>query len=505
LAEEIKGRIVNIFLPFSQAENYVKEMVADRMILKSKCFHGVFRGCSHISDILKDLKKMSPSHQITMLKFIKNLSMLATTHDALQNSNAIEVLTDLLSSSIESQQYREIPNHVLHILFNLCRLSKPRQEDAALNEIIPILQKIIRTERPLKELALPILCDMAHSGNVGRRSLWNNKGLQFYISLLGDKYWQVTALDAIFVWLQEETAKVEQHLLTGQFATAVIGCYNNLDASPDAFENLLEPLQKLLLLSSRVAASLAHPDLFARTAQKLSSKKALVRGNLLRIIRSIVDAADDATLIRSFGLYDPVSALSLHDPAIMVRELAADLVRSADLAAARASYDSTRTRPATRRSSSSTMASTPSPTLLAPSPFPGTPPLLRTATGKALAPSSAARAEPPRSARLSSAAVHTPSVFRPHSRESVGASASSGSALASTPASARSRLPRTNVGGPTRLTRLTNARREENVTPSHSPGQGRVGVRTGMAPVQVQGPAQRKRRVTSSGVEDGRR
>jgi hypothetical protein len=34
LAEEIVGRIVNIFLPFSQAENYVKETVADRMVLK---------------------------------------------------------------------------------------------------------------------------------------------------------------------------------------------------------------------------------------------------------------------------------------------------------------------------------------------------------------------------------------------------------------------------------------------------------------------------------------
>ena len=36
LAELIEGRIVNIFLLFSQAENYVKELVADRMVLKSK-------------------------------------------------------------------------------------------------------------------------------------------------------------------------------------------------------------------------------------------------------------------------------------------------------------------------------------------------------------------------------------------------------------------------------------------------------------------------------------
>ena len=34
LAELIEGRIVNIFYLFSQAENYVKEVVAERVVLK---------------------------------------------------------------------------------------------------------------------------------------------------------------------------------------------------------------------------------------------------------------------------------------------------------------------------------------------------------------------------------------------------------------------------------------------------------------------------------------
>jgi hypothetical protein len=36
LAELIEGRIVNIFYIFSQAENYVKEIIADRKVLWSK-------------------------------------------------------------------------------------------------------------------------------------------------------------------------------------------------------------------------------------------------------------------------------------------------------------------------------------------------------------------------------------------------------------------------------------------------------------------------------------
>lgn len=142
-----------------------------------------------------------------MLKFIKNLSMLSTTLDSLQNSNAIDVLTDLLRSTMKRGHFREVSNQILNTIYNMCRLNKSRQEDAALNGIVPLLQKIVKTERPLKEFALPILCDMAQSGKVGRRELWRNKGLTFYISLLADPYWQVTALDAIFTWFVPKSIK----------------------------------------------------------------------------------------------------------------------------------------------------------------------------------------------------------------------------------------------------------------------------------------------------------
>ncbi|KZF25666.1 cytokinesis protein sepH [Xylona heveae TC161] len=336
LAELCEGRIANIFLLFSQAENHVKELVADRKVLKL---------------VLKDLKRMTPSHQITMLKFIKNLSMLSTTLDTLQNSNAIDDLIDLLSSNMRAPHVREISNQVLNTMYNLCRLNKTRQEDAALNGIIPLLLRIVKTERPLKEFALPILCDMAHSGKVGRKHLWQNKGLQFYISLLEDPYWQVTALDAIFVWLQEETAKVEERLLDGAFTEAIVQCFTTSKAN--AFENLLEPLQKLLRLSPTVALSLARADLFSRILQKLTHHKAVVRLNLLRIVRSICDASDErGGLIRRYGLLGTIRNLAETDPAVLVRNMASELVKSGlerELQAASSSR-----RPITRRSSAVT-------------------------------------------------------------------------------------------------------------------------------------------------------
>jgi len=452
LAELVEARIVNIFFLFSQAENHVKESVADRMVLKR---------------VLKDLRRMSPQHQITMLKFVKNLSMLATTLDSLQNSNAIEVLTDLLSSSMKVTHFREMSNQILNIMYNLCRLSKTRQEDAALNGVIPLLQRIVQTERPLKEFALPILCDMAHSGKVARTILWQNKGLAFYVSLLADPYWQVTALDAIFIWLQEETAKVEEHLLDGTFSRGIIECF--VSSKADAFENLLESLQKLLRLSPPVAATLAHPELFSRTVRKLDNKKAVVRGNLLRIIKSICEAVEDqGALLKKYGLYDAIERLSEGDSAILVRNMAADLIRESQLNSNfRSSGDSSRFRPL-RRSSSSTKSQTSLYTSNN-SPQPMSPLHFRQQSQSTYFESSIDHnVGRPRIARNTPSTTGSFSSLRPSSiderPQSSGLNAS-GTALASPKGlGIKSRLPRTSLAR-----RSTTSRREENTRPTATP------------------------------------
>jgi hypothetical protein len=60
----------------------------------------------------------------------------------------------------------------------MCRLSKARQEEAASAGIIPLLKRVILQKSPLKQFALPILCDLANAGKVSRRLLWHNDGLK---------------------------------------------------------------------------------------------------------------------------------------------------------------------------------------------------------------------------------------------------------------------------------------------------------------------------------------
>lgn len=323
LSEFIEGRIVNLFLMFSQADSEVKELIADRAVLKT---------------VLRDLKTMTPIHQITMVKFIKNLSSLPSTVEVLHQADAIEYLISLLQDSLTKnpQHFREISNQVLNTMFNLCRLSKERQESAASFGIVPLLLKIMKIDRPPKEFALPILCDMAHSGSKGRRSLWQHKGLDFYVSLLADQYWQTTAIDAIFVWLQEETAKVEAHLLNGNFTSAILSCFNGTKANVFAsFDpTLLEPLLKLLRLSPALSSSLAKPEMYYGLAAKLTHKKPVVRLNLLRLVRTILENSERDMGINSVNggahlqaMFETIQMLE-KDPALLVRNLAHEIVKT---------------------------------------------------------------------------------------------------------------------------------------------------------------------------------
>lgn len=158
------------------------------------------------------------------------------------------------------------------------------------------------------------------------RSVLAGHRFRCHIHLVRPSFTTMTLLTSIR--LQEETAKVEKCLLEGNFTEAIVQCFNAPKAN--AFDyNLLEPLQKLLRLSSPVAASLARHDLFSGILQKLNHKKAVVRLNLLRIVRSICDPSDEEMdAPRRHELFEAIQRLSESDNAVLVRNMASELVKS---------------------------------------------------------------------------------------------------------------------------------------------------------------------------------
>lgn len=267
--------------------------------------------------------------------------------------------------------------------------------------------------------------------------------------------------------LQEETAKVEEQLLDGTFTSGIIKCFTTSKAN--AFENLLEPLQKLLRLSPPVALNLAHPDLFYRILRKLQSNKAVVRLNLLRIIRSICDASEEqGALISRHGLEDTIQRLAENDGAVLVRNMAGELIKSSEMNV-KLGMSGSRRRLG-RRSSSST---TP-PSLLTSYSMPSTPTSNRSAHSTNY---SIGRDVQQRSAITSAV------TYRPASRDGIGASAlpvivnGSGSV-------AKSRLPRTTSTRTPRQQALAPPKKGENMAPNSA----------GQDVAQISAPHSRRRR-----------
>ena len=250
----------------------------------------------------------------------------------------------------------------------------------------------------------------------------------------------------------------------------IIRCFTTSKAN--AFENLLEPLQKLLRLSPPIALSLAHPDLFGRILQKLQSSKAVVRLNLLRILRSICDASDEqGSLITLYGLTDTVLRLSEVDGAVLVRNMAGELIKSSETD--RNGLSGSKRRPARRTSSSTTP-----PSLIHSQSVPATPSSDRSAHSTSYLNDRAARSRGP---------LNGPLAYRPGSRNGSVSSGNPNIAVASSGPAARSRLPRTTSSRPSRTSMLTSPGRESSGLGVMSPQD-----QSPMSPMPV--PNSRRRR-----------
>ncbi|KAI0718192.1 kinase-like protein [Cerioporus squamosus] len=313
LAADMNRKIIQIILVFcqvSQSDIHVRNALGTRKIVRR---------------LLRACELLDPEYLVQMLKAVKHLSMNATILEVLQNANAIEILVKILDEQSSGPFGTEMSNHIFQTCYNLCRLNKSRQEEAAQAGIIPSLKRVIESSSPLKQFALPILCDLASAGKSCRILLWQHDGLSMYLRLLEDPYFQVSSLESILSWLQDETARIEDELMKPESLDALLRCF--VQAKANSFENLLEPFLKIFRISNNVAIGVAKSQFFKRLIDKLSSSKAVVRLNLLRILRTVCDVHPNrAVLVERYGIYDIVAKLSKEDVAVLVRELAREIV-----------------------------------------------------------------------------------------------------------------------------------------------------------------------------------
>jgi hypothetical protein len=120
-------------------------------------------------------------------------------------------------------------------------------------------------------------------------------------------------------------SKVFEHLRLPSAVSSIIRAFTT--SSPNSFENLLEPLFKLLRLNTALACLMAKPEVFQCLLERLRHPKAVVRLNLLRILRTICDVHPQRQgLIAQYALFDAVEKLAESDKAVLVKELAKEIM-----------------------------------------------------------------------------------------------------------------------------------------------------------------------------------
>ncbi|GAA5991926.1 hypothetical protein JCM10908_002274 [Rhodotorula pacifica] len=314
LAVSARAKAVRILLTLSQSDHKVKEAIAQRRV---------------ISRLVSAVRLLDAESLVGVLKSIKNVSMVPTTLDTLQSAGVIEMLARVLATPASGKLAAELQNPAVNALFNLCRLSMTRQDVAATAGVIPLLQKIVLDNSPLKQFALPILCDFAHASRVCRRRLWAHDGIAFYLRLLKDAFWVNPALEAIAAWLQEETTRVEACLLEPPAVEALVRVVCKTRTA--VFENLVEALHKLARCSTALAAQLAiQPGFMKRMVERIErSSRAVIRLGLLRLAKTLFDSLTRRPRDRDKAvqiLSSPVKRLAeQEDGPVLVRELAKTL------------------------------------------------------------------------------------------------------------------------------------------------------------------------------------
>eukprot|EP00933_Yihiella_yeosuensis_P041771 TRINITY_DN3617_c0_g1_i1.p1 TRINITY_DN3617_c0_g1~~TRINITY_DN3617_c0_g1_i1.p1 ORF type:complete len:509 (-),score=102.21 TRINITY_DN3617_c0_g1_i1:178-1548(-) len=188
-------------------------------------------------------------------------------HDEADASRMVSSSTDDAAlpeaSGLQPQDAQDACSQCLLALSYLCKLSRPRQEQAALAGIVPKLQAL--TEQPgypLKEHAFVMLCDMTCASLATRRYLWSQGGADFLVRSLAIPEFQVAAFEALVGWfgVREHRAdwceRLEKLLLRSpDFMERILVSFRCQDGF--LFQKFLDPLLKLVRVSKQINSSLA--------------------------------------------------------------------------------------------------------------------------------------------------------------------------------------------------------------------------------------------------------
>ena len=228
-----------------------------------------------------------------MLKNIRALSGDVDTLEGIQKSGAVSTFIKFLERR-NGKFGVEICTAVMVIMYNFCKICKPRQEFAAASGLVPHLVHFSSGHDGIKQIAMEILCDLAHSERC-RPYLKAHNVLHHYLSFLmiPKSFINTNAIEAIAVWLQdkrEKTVEAERNIEVER----VLAQKSSVDKIVHLFTvatdgSMLDPLMRIVTTSELVTATLAENTKFVTMLlDRLSHWNAVIKLNLLRIFKPLL-------------------------------------------------------------------------------------------------------------------------------------------------------------------------------------------------------------------------
>lgn len=312
VAKALPSKIANLFLHFSSADGVVKLAMSQQEVLA-----GIFDPLDH--------NRLAADVAVKLLKALKQLSMDHNTLSNMHRAGTIRRIVRVLARH-DGPMVTDMHNHALNALFNLTKLDPERQFTAAQDGVVPHLMYIIESQSPLRQFALPLMCDLAHVRRA-RTELWKCRAVEFYLDLLQDKFWMSNALDSLSSWLIDDTDRVEKIISNPAQISKIVDAFEN--AEFNAFANMMEPLLHMITVSVKVNVGMGtSPAFVPKLLHRLTMQipKAEVRVNLLRILTALYKGhPNPKKMIAEFNLYPAVKALT-EAKIVLVQKLASQLL-----------------------------------------------------------------------------------------------------------------------------------------------------------------------------------
>jgi hypothetical protein len=279
-----------------------------------------------------------------LVKCIRVLSMVLSPAviNALQKQNVIPVLVSFLPTEPLTNS-NNLQNMAIGAIYHLCRLSPPRQEQAAVAGIVPRLKFLFKAATSV--WALDLFCDLARASDTCREQLGKYGGVDVYLKYIDDRNLSRKCLTSLVSWLSKDIELVNSHgihqnsfveheLLRPNAIKKLINLFKREKTNSSEFEGILTPMLDMLSKSIRLNRALGRSPIFVdEIAKRLIYPNNVVRMNLLRMLKLIMEQHSELKkLILRFDLYPKIQQLAEDSSLATVSFFAGQLLEIANIA-----------------------------------------------------------------------------------------------------------------------------------------------------------------------------